>query len=83
MQNYPNPFNPSTTVRFQTPRSAYVVIRLFDVLGREVQTLWAQQTPEGRHSFTFVLDGKASSGTYFCRMEAGSFSRTIMLVAVR
>jgi hypothetical protein len=82
-QNYPNPFNPTTTVRFQTAKSEFVVIKLCDLLGHEVQTLWAHQTPPGLHAITFEPDGKMSSGTYFCRMNAGSFTQTIMMVLTR
>jgi hypothetical protein len=82
-QNYPNPFNPSTTVRFQTPRWEFVVIRLYDLLGQEVQTLWAERTSPGSHERTIELSPHASSGTYLCRMDAGSFSRTVVMVLLR
>ncbi len=83
LQNYPNPFNPGTTLRFQTPGAEYVVIKLYDLLGREVQTLWAQQTPAGQHELRFELHPGLSSGTYLCRMDAGSTSQTIKVVLVR
>ena len=82
-QNYPNPFNPSTTVRFRTSKSQYVVIKLFDLLGQEVQTLWSEQTPPGSHALTVEIPRNASSGPYFCRMVAGSFSQTIVMVLLR
>jgi hypothetical protein len=82
-QNYPNPFNPTTTVRFETQRSEFVVIKLYDLIGREVQTLWAERTPPGSYSITFDLTKALCSGPYYCRMHAGSFSQTVMMMLLR
>jgi hypothetical protein len=82
-QNYPNPFNPATIISFETNKSEFVKIKLYDLIGREVQTLWAQQTPPGLHSLTIDMREKVSSGVYYCRMDAGGFSQTVRIVLLR
>ncbi len=73
-QNYPNPFNPTTTIRFALPTASTVTLRVYDLLGREVQTLVQENRPAGYHSV--VWDGRdrngipAASGAYFFRIEA-------------
>jgi len=72
-QNYPNPFNPATTISFYLPQSEEVTLTVFDVTGRRVATLVDQPMNAGIHNQTF--DASAlSSGIYFYRLEAGSFS---------
>jgi len=74
-QNYPNPFNPVTTVQFQVPKRTNVTIKIFDMLGREVRTLFAGETLRG--NYTVEWNGlndagfKMSSGSYIYRMIAG------------
>ncbi len=69
-QNYPNPFNPSTIISYQVPAISRVVLRVYDVLGREVETLVdGKQTP-GEYIVRF--DGsRYASGVYFCVLRAG------------
>jgi len=77
-QNYPNPFNPSTTIQFQVPKVSDVTIRIFDMLGQEVRTLFNEQVQPG--SYTVEWNGlnsagtKMSSGTYIYRMTSGEFT---------
>lgn len=73
--NYPNPFNPSTTINYEVPSSMFVTLKVYDVLGREVETLVNEVKSAGKYSVTF--DGsKLSSGVYFYRMNAGSYTST-------
>ncbi len=81
-QNYPNPFNPSTTFTFSLPSKAFVSLKVFDELGREVSTVFAQEMPPGVYSRHWNADG-LSSGTYFYRLRAGSISETRKLIVVR
>jgi hypothetical protein len=68
-QNYPNPFNPSTTLSFDIPQTSFVVLKIFDVLGREVTTAVSGVLKPGSHSARF--DGsRYASGVYFYRLEA-------------
>jgi hypothetical protein len=83
LQNYPNPFNPSTTIQFQIPTTEYIVIKVFDILGREVHTLLTDRITPGLHSIVFNMDGDAPSGIYYYRMAAGSFRNTKRMIYMR
>ena len=81
-QNYPNPFNASTKISFWLPDSRLVNLKVYDLLGREVQTLVNDQTVEGSHTVTF--DGADfPSGIYFYRLEAGDFADTKILTVLK
>lgn len=69
-QNYPNPFNPATTIRFGLPHQAVVTLKVYDILGREVQTLLdGRITAPGWQNVAF--DGaNCASGVYFYRFSA-------------
>jgi photosystem II stability/assembly factor-like uncharacterized protein len=84
-QNYPNPFNPTTTIAYTIPDQAGTMqamsLQVFDLLGRQVATLVNGPVTPGAHSVVF--DASAlSSGVYFYRLHAGSFTevKTLMLI---
>jgi hypothetical protein len=67
-QNFPNPFNPATTIMVQTQISGWVILKVYDVLGREVATLMNEEKPPGIYS----VDWNANSfdaGVYFYRLS--------------
>ncbi|MBE0555620.1 MAG: T9SS type A sorting domain-containing protein [Proteobacteria bacterium] len=69
-QNYPNPFNPTTVIRFSVPRDGVVTIRLYNLLGRELQLLLNEYKNVGSHSLRF--DGSnLPNGNYLYALEAG------------
>jgi len=70
MQNYPNPFNGTTILKFSIKKSDFVQIKVFDVLGREVETLVSQNLSPGIYSKTFSPKNLAS-GIYFYKMVVG------------
>ncbi len=63
-QNYPNPFNPSTNIGFQIPKAGMVILRVHDILGREIATLINQKLQAGNYSVSFS-NTKLASGVYF------------------
>jgi len=71
-QNYPNPFNPTTVIKFQVPSSKFVKLKVYDLLGREIQTLIDAPMPSGEHEIRF--DGSnLASGVYIYRLTAGGY----------
>ncbi len=71
-QNYPNPFNPTTNINFNLPVSANVSLKVYNLLGQEVQSLLNEARTAG--SYTVKFDARnLASGVYFYRLEAGSF----------
>ncbi len=67
-QNYPNPFNPETKLEYQISSSGSVLLKVFDLLGREVATLVNEQKQPGTYSIAWDAEGVAS-GIYFYRLE--------------
>jgi hypothetical protein len=81
-QNYPNPFNPVTKISFNIPKQGAVILKVFDMLGREIKTLVNTNLNPGSYSFDF--DGSSlSSGVYFYKLQAGNFSAVKKMVLVR
>jgi hypothetical protein len=80
-QNYPNPFNPSTTIEFAIPQNGFVTLKVYDLLGREVQTLVSANLTAGTYRTRFDA-GKLASGVYVYRLQAGNFTdaRKLMIV---
>lgn len=81
-QNYPNPFNPSTTIKFQIPNASFVTLKVYDVLGNEVATLFNEEKPAGNYEVDFDAKG-LSSGIYFYKLQAGSFVETKKMILLR
>ncbi len=81
-QNYPNPFNPSTVISYQLPTNELVVLKVFDVLGREVETLVNQRQTAGNHSVRFNA-ANLPSGVYFYRLQAGTYRDTKKLLLLK
>jgi hypothetical protein len=81
-QNFPNPFNPATKIRFDLPKSSYTLLVVYDMLGREVQTLVNQSLNAG--TFDVDFDGSNySSGIYFYRISAGEFTDVKKMILVK
>lgn len=86
-QNYPNPFNPSTSVRFEVPVDSKVMIKVYDILGREIKTLFNEQVQKGQ--YTLEWDGlndsgfPMSTGTYIYRMIANEFVQSKKMLLLK
>jgi photosystem II stability/assembly factor-like uncharacterized protein len=82
LQNYPNPFNPTTTIKFDILRLGDVKIVVYDIMGREVQTLANEKLQPGTYQATF--DGsKLTSGVYFYRLTSDNFTDTKRMLLVK
>jgi uncharacterized Ntn-hydrolase superfamily protein len=91
-QNYPQPFNPSTTIRYQIPKSSFVSIKVFDALGREVVTLVNEEKKTGSYEVEFSAKGRSvsggdayniSSGFYFYTMKASEYVETRKMILLK
>jgi len=81
-QNYPNPFNPVTKISFEIPKTGFVSLRVFDLLGREIKTLVNEVKNAGIYNIDF--DGSSfSSGTYLYRLESNGYFETKKMVLIK
>lgn len=71
-QNYPNPFNPLTRIRYSIPVSSLVKLQVYDILGREVETIVKTEQAAGNYEVEFN-GANLSSGLYIYRISAGNF----------
>lgn len=81
-QNYPNPFNPITKIDYQVPKSSLINIKIYDITGRELRTIVNEIKEPGY--YTESIDASAfSSGVYFYRMIAGTYSRILKMMILK
>jgi len=81
-QNYPNPFNPVTVINYELRVSGFVMLKVFDISGREVSALVNEKQNAGTYSVTFDASN-LSSGTYFYRLTKGDFSETKKMILTK
>ena len=82
LQNYPNPFNPATTISFSLPSKSFVLLKVFDCLGREVAILANEMLPAGKYSRQLNA-AHMSAGVYYYCLEAASFRQTKKLILLK
>jgi hypothetical protein len=86
-QNYPNPFNPSTTISFEINHVSEVLIKIYNILGKEIKLLIERNLPTGE--YTIQWNGKDDKGNilpggvYFIQMIAGDYQKTIKTVLLK
>jgi spore germination protein YaaH len=80
--NYPNPFNPATIISYEIPVSAFVSIKIYDVHGREVETLISKQQPAGSYNITFNAKN-LTSGVYYYKLSAGKYAGIKKMVLMK
>ncbi|HEY3250149.1 MAG TPA: T9SS type A sorting domain-containing protein, partial [Ignavibacteria bacterium] len=81
-QNYPNPFNPVTNIEFSIPKNEYVLLKVYDILGREVKSLVNQNLTAGEYKVDFDAKG-LSSGMYYYSLRAGENVTVKKMVLVK
>jgi uncharacterized delta-60 repeat protein len=81
-QNYPNPFNPTTNIKFQLPYSGYVRLAVFDLLGREIETLVNEKLNAGTYNVDWNAP-KYPSGVYFYKLETEGFVETRKMILIK
>jgi len=81
-QNYPNPFNPVTVINYGIKKAEFVSIKLYDALGSEIKTVVFENKPAGNYS-AVLNSSNLSSGVYFYRITAGSYTETKKLSIIK
>jgi hypothetical protein len=81
-QNYPNPFNPSTSIEFSIPQKEFISLKVYNILGEEVQNLVNQDLSPGSYRFDFNASS-LTSGVYFYRISAGSFTEVKKMLLIK
>ena len=81
-QNYPNPFNPNTTFKYSIPNESEVIIKVFDILGNEIETIVNEEKPVGNYEITWYAE-ELPSGIYFYQLRAGDFVETKKMVLLK
>jgi len=81
-QNYPNPFNPSTTISFSLSHQSFISLKVFNLIGREVATIESGEMPAGNYTRIWNATN-ISSGIYFCRLQADTYTETKKLVLLK
>ncbi|MFC2103592.1 Type 1 glutamine amidotransferase-like domain-containing protein [Bacteroidota bacterium] len=82
-QNYPNPLNPSTTISWNLYNSGKVELKLFDILGNEVETLFNDYQEAGVHTLLYKVNTNLPSGIYFYQLITSEYSETKSMVFLK
>ena len=81
-ENYPNPFNPTTTIKYDIANNSFVKLVVYDLSGKEVETIVSSNLQAGRYEATWSGSNYAS-GVYFARIEAGSYKHIIKMLLIK
>ena len=81
-QNYPNPFNSSTNIKYSIPQTSQVQIKIYDVLGNEIETLIKEENLAGTYELTWNA-ANLPSGVYLYQLNAGEFTSTKKVILLR
>ena len=82
LNNYPNPFNPTTTIQYMLSSRQFVSLKIFDVLGIEIETLVNEEKPAGNYELNWNA-ANLPSGVYFYRMNAGDYVQTRKMILLK
>ena len=81
-QNYPKPFNPSTNIDFTLPKSVFVELKVYNILGKEVSIIISEKLNQGIHTYHF--DGNnLASGVYYYQLVAGKFQDVKKMILIK
>jgi photosystem II stability/assembly factor-like uncharacterized protein len=81
-QNFPNPFNPTTSVKFTIATRSFATLKVYDIAGREIATLFEGNAEPGEHQASWNA-ANAPSGVYFARLTAGGVSESRKMILVK
>ena len=81
-QNFPNPFNPSTSIEYALSEPSTVTIKVYNQVGKEIETIVNKEQPEGHYTVPFDAS-RLASGVYFYSITAGKFSLTKKMMLMK
>ena len=82
LQNFPNPFNPLTNIKYEIPKTCHAILKVYDIIGKEVVTLVDEVKLPGRYQVNWIPQN-LSSGIYLCRLTAGDFIEERKMILVK
>lgn len=83
-QNFPNPFNPSTMITYTLKNSEFVELKIFDVLGNEIETIVSEFQNAGSHNYQFSFkNNDIASGIYFVNLSTKNFTDTKKMIFMK
>jgi len=80
--NYPNPFNPETSIKYEIPYTSKVTVKIFDITGKEVETLVDRQLEAGSYEVKWNASDYPS-GVYFYKLTAGDYTETRKMILLK
>lgn len=83
LNNFPNPFNPSTTIRYEIATQSNITLKVYDILGKEIKTLVAEDKQPGSYEVQFTMDSGLASGVYFYQLKAGDYIQTKKMIYLK
>ena len=81
-QNYPNPFNPTTTIQYDLPEASNVVLKIYNLQGKEISTLVSDRFSAGKYKIQWDASG-LTSGIYYYQLQANKFVETKTLILLK
>ena len=81
-QNFPNPFNPNTKISYALPKQGFVTLKIYDITGREIQTLVNEVKQAGYYTVDFN-GSHLSSGVYFYKIKSSHFVSVKRMVLIK
>lgn len=81
-QNFPNPFNPTTRIKFDVPISGFVSLKIYDIMGREIDNLVSQDLKAGSYEMEFNAANKPS-GIYYYKISTEKYQETKKMILVK
>ncbi len=82
LQNYPNPFNPTTNIEVDLPKNTFTKLIIYDITGREIQTLVNEELKAGRYIVEFS-GNDLSSGMYFYKLITDEYSKSKKMILIK
>jgi len=81
-QNYPNPFNPITNIEFSIPKTEFVTLKIYNLLGQKVSTLVSEKMKPGKYTYTWDAE-RLATGIYFYKLEAGEKTQIKKMILMK